>query len=354
MRHRSFILFLFPSLLAMLVFIAVPLVSVVVQSMHVPDQKLISTGEVCGPFGCTSQPLVSNNIVDEGSNEQVEKPNSSLPLSMPALGRFVGLEVYGDRAHLAIAEVSALWKQSDRPASFAVQLMNLPFYRALGFTLVYALVVTPIALLCGFWLACLVAQIPRLMRSSVVFVSVLPFFVTPLVGSLLLFWMFDTSGVVGHALQWLSGNSALSIRASAPLTWLTLIGYGIWHSLPLAFIVYYAGLHTVPRESVDSARVDGASRLQITRYVIAPHLATLTIFLVLILLMDNFRVLEPIIGFASESHAMSLSYSIFTDLRGDASRFNSAAATSVLTIVALALLLLPVLLQAARLQRSVR
>ena len=88
--------------------------------------------------------------------------------------------------------------------------------------------------------------------------------------------------------------------------------------------------------------------------MVAPHLATLTVFLLLILLMDNFRVLEPIIGFASESHASSLSYSIFTDLRGDASRFNSAAATSVLTIAALALLLLPVLLQAARLQRAPR
>ena len=335
----------------MLVFIAVPLVSVVVQSLHVPKHKVVATGEVCGPFGCTSQPLVKDTSKNAVKNEITSETAGE---STSVFGRFVGFEIYRDRAHLAIAEITTVWQQSDNLASFATQIMNLPFYRALGFTLVYTLLVTPIALLCGFWLACRVAEIPRLIRSTVVFITVLPLFVTPLVGSLLLFWMMDSSGIIGYALQWLSGDPALSIRASAPLTWIALIGYGIWHSVPLAFIVYYAGLHTVPRDAVDSARVDGASRRQITRYVVAPHLATLTVFLLLILLMDNFRVLEPIIGFASESHASSLSYSIFTDLRGDASRFNSAAATSVLTIAALALLLLPVLLQAARLQRAPR
>jgi multiple sugar transport system permease protein len=59
--------------------------------------------------------------------------------------------------------------------------------------------------------------------------------------------------------------------------------------------------------------------------------------------MDNFRVFEPIVGFSAEANASSLSYAIYSDLKGDVIQFNSAAATSVLTIVGVAILLAPVL-----------
>ena len=113
-------------------------------------------------------------------------------------------------------------------------------------------------------------------------------------------------------------------------------------------MVFYAGLQTVNSDSLEAAQIDGANRWQQLRYVVIPHLMPLVIFISLIQLMDNFRVFEPIVGFSAQANATSLSFIIFNDLRGDVMRFNSAAATSVLTILGVTILLLPVLIRTWR------
>jgi len=77
--------------------------------------------------------------------------------------------------------------------------------------------------------------------------------------------------------------------------------------------------------------------------VVIPYLMPLVTFIALIQLMDNFRVFEPIIGFNASASATSLSWLIFNDLRGQEQLFGSAAATSMLTILGVSILLLPVL-----------
>ena len=47
-----------------------------------------------------------------------------------------------------------------------------------------------------------------------IFFSLLPMIVTPLVGALMLFWMIDARGVLGAALQPLVGDPGLSFKAS--------------------------------------------------------------------------------------------------------------------------------------------
>jgi ABC-type sugar transport system permease subunit len=140
----------------------------------------------------------------------------------------------------------------------------------------------------------------------------------------------------------------LSLKASTGLTWVTLIIYGIWHAAPFAFIVFYAGLQTVPRETLESAMIDGATRLQQIMHVVIPHLAPLVAFVALMQLMDNFRVFEPIIGFNAQAHATSLSWIIYNDLGGETRLLSSAATTSVLTIIGISILLAPVLVRTWR------
>ena len=160
--------------------------------------------------------------------------------------------------------------------------------------------------------------------------------------------MIDSRGILGSALQVLLDNPDLSLKASTGLTWIMLIFYGIWHATPFAFVIFYAGLQTLPKDQLESAMIDGATRFQQVRYVIVPHLMPLVTFVALIQLMDNFRVFEPIVGFNAEAHATSLSWIIFNDLGGETRLMSSAAATSVLTIVGVAILLTPVLIRTWR------
>jgi multiple sugar transport system permease protein len=264
------------------------------------------------------------------------------------LGRFNGLGTYFNRGHLATQELAEAWRSSESFGQFWGQVMNLPFYKALIFTLAYTFIVTPLVLVLGLAIALGVNGLPRMFRGPTIFFSLLPMIVTPLIGSLVLFWMIDADGVIGASLQLLFDDPDLSLKASPTLTWITLFVYGVWHSAPFAFIVFYAGLQTVPEETLEAAMIDGASRWERIRYVVIPHLAPLTVFIMLIQFMDNFRVFEPIVGFQAQASATSLSYIIYSDLRGDVQQFNSAAATSVLTIIGVAILLTPVLIRTWR------
>jgi multiple sugar transport system permease protein len=226
--------------------------------------------------------------------------------------------------------------------------MTLPFYKALTFTLTYMLFVTPLSIMLGFCVALAVNSIPRLLRGPMIFFSLLPMIVTPLVGALILFWMVDSRGVIGSTLQWLAGDGDLSLKASTPLTWIMLIVYGTWSTAPFAFVVYYAGLQTVPQDTLESAMLDGATRWHRIRYIVLPHLLPLTTFMFLIKIMDNFRVFEPIVSFNAGAHAQSLSYFIYSDLAGETRLLSSAAATSVLTVAGVLVLLSPVLVRTWR------
>ncbi|CAN1516098.1 UgpA ABC-type sugar transport systems, permease components [Rhabdaerophilaceae bacterium] len=330
MKHATFLRFFLPTATAMLLFIALPIISVLIQSTHAPHDQVVVESQNCTPFGCTK-----SVTIDQAATRKLreEKP----------LGRFVGSTIYTDRSHLAFSEMSEAWARAGGWGDFLKRMMDLPFYRALAFTLTYMAIVTPFSIILGFVVALAVNSIPRLLRGPVIFFSLLPMIVTPLVGALILFWMVDSRGIIGAAVQWLLNDPSLSLKASTPLTWIMLIVYGTWSSAPFAFVVYYAGLQTVPQDSLESAMLDGASRWERIRYIVIPHLLPLTTFMFLIKIMDNFRVFEPIVSFNAGAHAQSLSYFIYSDLGGETRLLSSAAATSVLTIVGVLVLLSPIL-----------
>ena len=320
----------------MLLFIALPIVSVVVQSLHIEHEAVLNEVENCGPFGCKKELIIN---VDETKRLKLEKP----------LGEFNGFKTYTNRNHLAFEEIKLAWSQSESITQFISTSLNLPFYRALAFTLTYTFVVTPFVLFFGFLIALGVNSLPKQMKGPTIFVSLLPMIVTPLIGSLILFWMIDAQGIIGSILQRIFDDPNLSLKASPTLTWIMLMVYGVWHSSPFAFIVFYAGLQTVQSDTIEAAMIDGATRLERTKYVVIPHLMPLTIFILLIQLMDNFRVFEPIVGFSAQANATSLSWIIYNDISNNEDQFfGSAGATSVLTIIGISVLLIPVLIRTWR------
>ncbi|MCK8464030.1 sugar ABC transporter permease [Aliiroseovarius sp. S1339] len=335
MKHSSFFWFVLPSSLLMLAFIAFPIVSVVTQSFYSAHEQVVVEVENCGPFGCKME-----TSVDQVATAAIREAEP--------MGKFAGLSIYTDRNHLAFGEVAAAWVRADGLPDFGRSLMNLPFYKALGFTLTYTAVVTPLTIILGFFIAIAVNSVAVALKGPTIFFSLLPMIVTPLVGSLILFWMVDARGILGTGLQWLTDDPTLSVKASTGLMWIMLMVYGIWHAAPFAFVVFYAGLQTVNTDTLESAMVDGATRWERIRFVVLPHLLPLVTFVALIQLMDNFRVFEPIVSFQASAHATSLSYAIFNDLGGETRLLSSAAATSVLTIIGIAILLSPVLVRTWR------
>ena len=100
MPHRAFFAFILPSLVAMILFIALPIVSVVVQSFYIQHERVVSEVETCSPFGgCTKEMRV-----DAAATERLREEEP--------LGRFNGFGTYTDRNHLAFAEVGAILRDN--------------------------------------------------------------------------------------------------------------------------------------------------------------------------------------------------------------------------------------------------
>ena len=146
-------------------------------------------------------------------NEETTKLREAKPL-----GKFNGFGTYVDRNHLAIDEIKKFWNETENFGAFVDQVTNLPFYKALIFTLTYCLFVTPNVLLLGFIIALSLNAVARKIRGPLIFGTILPMIVTPLVGSLVLFWMIDSQGIIGANIQNLMNDPYLSLKSSKTLT----------------------------------------------------------------------------------------------------------------------------------------
>ncbi|MBM3521461.1 MAG: sugar ABC transporter permease [Alphaproteobacteria bacterium] len=331
MKPRTFFLFVGPSLALMLVFIAIPLVSVFVQSFHVeqPVYRQVET-ERCTPGFpapiCTKETRTASVIGADGR-----------PVTQRV---FVGFDTYRvllapERLAAAFAPGGGGWRA----------LLTIDFYKALRFTLTFTLITLPLVIGLGLAIAIAVDSVVQSLRGPIIFVSLLPFIITPVIGALAIRWLFVGDGILTRAIEFFLERD-IAVFAQGWSIELLMLFYRVWHVAPFAFVVFYAALQTVNQDSLDAALVDGASRFERLRYVILPHLAPLIAFVALIHLMDAYRVFDEVIGFSSEAHVISLQWLTFHYLTPEGSADRSiarASASAMLTMVGIVLLLVPLL-----------
>lgn len=340
MKTRSFAAFVAPSLVMMLVFIAAPLVYVFGQSIFlttpITEQVTVET--------CTPGFLVQNCAKETKSLPKLDREGRIVTQT-----QFVGLKSYS-----AILEPAKAWaavKALDYSA-----LMAIDFWRALRFTLMFTFITLPLVLVSGLAVALAVNNTTKSLRGAVIFVSLLPFIITPVVGALAIRWLFVSDGLMNHGLEWLLGHP-VSMFAQGWMIEILMIAYRVWAVAPFAFIILYAGLQTLNHDAIEAAMIDGASRWQRLRYVVVPHLMPLIIFVALIHLMDAYRVFDEIVGFRADAHVISLQYLIYDFLIPDSTGNRSisrAAASSMLTMIRIILLLIPLLRQTWAQHRGAR
>ena len=340
MKFKTFAAFVGPSLALMLVFIAAPLIGVLWQSFHL-TQPVFETIEVesCTPTFtgqvCTTE-LKTRPVLDANGRTVTETT-------------YVGLQSYRnvlepDRLRDAIA--------SDR----WLDILNIDFWAALRFTLTFTLITLPLILLFGLGIALAVNNAVRSIRGPIIFVSLLPFIITPVIGALSIRWLFIGDGIMTAFLEWWLGRD-IAMFAQAWTIELLMLFYRVWHVAPFAFVVFYAGLQTVNMDTLESAIIDGASRWERLRYVVIPHLMPLIIFVALIHLMDAYRVFEEIVGFSSQAHVISLQWLTYDFLTPDDAgnrAVSRASASAMLTMIGIVILLVPLLRRTWRDHRGSR
>ena len=334
MKTKTFIAFVGPSVFLMLLFIAAPLVSVFWQGFHV-TQQVYETVEVetCTP-GFTTQTCVT-----ETKTRPVLREDGA-PLTETS---YVGLESY---RNVLEPERAAQALGSGDIAGF----LNIDFWKALRFTLTFTLITLPLIIGVGLAIALAVNNVVQSIRGPIIFVSLLPFIITPVIGALSIRWLFVGDGILTAMLEWWLGRD-IAMFAQGWTIEILMLFYRVWHVAPFAFVIFYAALQTLNMDTMESAIIDGASRFERLRYVIVPHLMPLIIFVALIHLMDAYRVFEEVIGFRSEAHVISLQWLTYDFLTPDDSGNRSisrASASSMLTMIGIVILLIPLLMRTWR------
>jgi multiple sugar transport system permease protein len=349
MRLKTFVGFVAPSVVAMLLLIAVPLVGVVYLSLHsshiATEMKEVTT-EVPLFAGKTRQVsrMVPQAKVDEhGRPVRIWEYTGGTEIARAAQVSDLEKTLTLDRGSASLPEIVG---------EMHSEIMNYDFWSALEFTLIYVFVTTPFVLVIGFLLALAINRATEPFRGSLIFATLLPMIITPVVSALSIYWLFLDNAVVSSLLQQLGFGKLYFLQSSFTIRTI-IIAFGIWQAVPFAFILLYAGLKTVPMDAVEAAMVDGANRWQIVRAVTVPHLAPLFVVIILIHMMDAYRVFEPILVFSSSVFANSLQYLTYSVLAFQ-DNIHKAASYAVLTVVGVVILLLPVLRRTWREQKGLR
>lgn len=101
-------------------------------------------------------------------------------------------------------------------------------------------------------------------------------------------------GLLGAALQKLGVD--YSYTGNARDAWLTVLVMDVWHWTPLVALLCFAGLRAIPDAYYQAARIDGASRFAVFRYIQLPKLRGVLMIAVLLRFMDSFMIYtEPFV-----------------------------------------------------------
>ena len=112
---------------------------------------------------------------------------------------------------------------------------------------------------------------------------IVPWATPPIVAILVWRWMLDPrTGAINSLMQGMGLiDQPVAFLATAEWVWPAIITIITWNTLPLVTLTFMASLQSLPDELIEAAEVDGASRLQVLRYVYLPHLKPAIIIMVL-------------------------------------------------------------------------
>jgi len=216
-----------------------------------------------------------------------------------------------------------------------------PLFRAgLVNTTIFALGAVVGQMILGFVLALLVSRVTRgrvLYRAIFILPILIPGIVIGAIWKLMLNYDFGLAnqviGLVGLGPHdWLGdANTAL----------LSVIMVDIWHWTPFCFLLLLAGLESLPQDTFEAAKIDGASAWQELRYVTIPMMIPTIVVTCAFRLVLAFKVFDEVYlltgggpGTATEVISFTLYQRFFTE-----DRMGYGAAMSVAVIFLVSLLL---------------
>jgi multiple sugar transport system permease protein len=167
---------------------------------------------------------------------------------------------------------------------------NYEFWYAVGFTTLFASIVTPIEIILGLLISILLDRVPSGKRLIITLILT-PLAIAPALMGIMMKLMFNEFiGLIPYLLNKI--GLYYSFFKDFPSSFLTLIITDIVQWTPFVFIVIYSGIQALPREPYEAAIIDGADSKNIFRYITLPLLKPLLTIVLILRLLDAFKTFD--------------------------------------------------------------
>jgi len=115
----------------------------------------------------------------------------------------------------------------------------------------------------------------------------------------------------------------------------------IWQMSGYTMAIYLAGLRAIPGELKEAARIDGASEIQVYRYIILPLLSPVTLSALIILGHMSLKVFDLIIAVAGKQLPLDVPAIYMWQTTFDGLFYGRGAAIGILLLISVAVLIIP-------------
>ncbi|MGW4796539.1 carbohydrate ABC transporter permease, partial [Nonomuraea sp. NPDC004297] len=107
--------------------------------------------------------------------------------------------------------------------------------------------------------------------------------------------ILGTNGAINNTLRDL-GIGPVGFLFDENLAVITLVGVIVWAGFGFNVVLFVAGLQTVPRELVEAAQIDGASRWQINRRIVIPMISPVVTVAMVLNLVGLIKVYDIVVS----------------------------------------------------------
>ena len=187
--------------------------------------------------------------------------------------------------------------------NFRILFQQPLFFHSLAVTAYYTVVMIPATVVLALGIALVLREAVTARRGGIWRSAVFLPHVTPVVAtSVIWVWIFNPQfGLANFVLTSLH-LPALGWLGSTTWALPAVMIDSLWHSLGLYVIIFLAGLANVPRELIEVAQLDGASRRRIFRRIVLPLLSPTTFFVVILSTVSSWQAFSQIYTMTGGPH----------------------------------------------------
>lgn len=171
-------------------------------------------------------------------------------------------------------------------------LLSTEFHQALTITLIFVALSTGLSILLGLGEALLISKVGKGSQLISSFM-ILPIVIAPVVvGFGWRFMYHESTGIITAYFLPLLGIHVKTILGSPQWALYGCIAADVWNQTPLVFLILLAGILSMPQAPFEAAEMDGASSLQIFRYITLPLLKPAIIIAAILRIIDSFKMFD--------------------------------------------------------------